>query len=163
MWHLLTPRNTQVASQRSGVLRHHGRVHVKRINRVVLRGSLVVVALPVAALLVAAIVAAGTMVMNNLRLDRWKSDLYQLEMPVGARVIAQGTQFGLLAGNGNHCDRRAWLEVATPWTAEEVERYYAERLETPSVWISTTSTGTNEVRVEMFEHGDSAGWDPRCH
>ena len=103
------------------------------------------------------------MVVNNVRLSEWKGDLYELAPPPGSWVIAMGTDFGLLRGNGNHCDRRAWVLLRTASTAGEVEGHYGRPLETASVSMSVKPVAQGEVRVEMFEHGDSAGWDPRCH
>ena len=136
---------------------------MEQVNRLVLRGAVVVVAVPIVVLVLLSVIVGGTMVVNNLRLSEWKDDLYNLAPPPDARVVAKGTDFGLLGGNGNHCDRRAWVLLSTAANADEVERHYTGRLETESVWISVTTVERSEVRVEMFEPGDSAGWDPRCH
>ncbi len=57
---------------------HHGGVRLARINRLVLRAALVVLAAPIVALVVVSVVVAGTMVMNNVRLSDWKKDLFAL-------------------------------------------------------------------------------------
>lgn len=124
---------------------------------------MIAIGLGVVTLLVGSLVVAGTMTMNNLRVSDWKQDLFDLAPPSGARVVARGTDFGLLGGNSNHCDKRAWILLDTGPSPDEVEQYYTQRLETNSVWIMVSVDDASRVRVEMFEPGTAAGWDPRCH
>ena len=128
-----------------------------------IRATILFVALPVVVLGLGIAVVAGTMVTNNLRLSDWKRDLYQVTPPEPARIVARGTEFGLLGGNGNHGDKRAWVRLATSAPADEIERYYADHLKSAAGRVSVFVEDVTHVRVEMSEQGEAAGWDPRCH
>ena len=105
----------------------------------------------------------ATVVVNNFRMNDWKRRLFETDPPGDAALVRRGTGYGLLRGNGNHCDRLAWVLLQTDAPVAEVERFYETKIETDSIWVSAERGGAGTVRVEMFEHGDNAGWDLRCH
>ena len=106
---------------------------------------------------------AATVVVNNLRMNEWKRRLFGTDPPVEAALMRRGTSYGLLRGNGNHCDRLAWIILRTDEPVAEVERFYETKIETDSIRVSAEQGGPGTVRVEMFEYGENAGWDVRCH
>lgn len=129
-----------------------------RVRRVAVVSGLVgivVVLAPVAMVL-------GTMVVNNVRMNDWKQDVFATPIPAGSEVVHRGTDYGLLQGNSNHCDKLAWLELhgAPP---DAVEKHFRGLLETDDRWVRATAVDTELVRVEVYEAGENAGWDPRCH
>ena len=52
--------------------------------------------------------------------------------------------------------------LQTSSSAGEIERHYAGQLETAAVRVSVSVEDVAHVRVDMFERGEAAGWDPRC-
>ena len=117
------------------------------------------VALPVTLV----VLVLATMVVNNFRMNEWKSRLFEADPPGDAALVRRGTSYGLLRGSGNHCDRLAWVLLQTDAPVAEVEGFYETKIETDSIWVSAERGGPGSVRVEMFQYGDNAGWDLRCH
>jgi len=107
-------------------------------------------------------ILVGTAVMNNLRMNDWKNEVFDAPRPLGVVVVSRGTEYGLLEGNGNHCDKRAWM-VLQGASADVLDRHYAHLLETPDRWVTTIPGEEGLVRIEVYEIGLNAGWDLRCH
>jgi hypothetical protein len=122
----------------------------------------------------------GTMLRNNELLRAWETGIYGVPLPAGTDVLSRSSDFGLLEGNGNHCDVRVVLVLLTPLTPADVKAHYetsgiAERLAPTRKGLATlTATAAGEphpdgrqrVRVELFGHGGNMGlegtFDPRC-
>lgn len=103
------------------------------------------------------------MVRNNHELNEWKALLYEAPVPPGATVEDRGTEFGLLGGNGNHCDFLAWLVLRSDLSDESIETHYRESLdELEFGWVTAESEAAGRVRVELFDSRE-AGLDLRCH
>jgi hypothetical protein len=121
------------------------------------------------------------MTANNRLVAEWSDALHRHPLPPSTDLLGTRREFGLLEGNGNHCDIRLTLDVITSLSAAEVRQHYAasglaERLGPPRrdrpSWRAWTrlepwSDGRPVVRVELFSHGgnlgDNGGFDPRCH
>jgi hypothetical protein len=104
----------------------------------------------------------GTMVLNNLRMDDWKHKVFATPNPAGSVIVRRGTDYGLLRGQGNHCDKLAWIELRGA-PADAIDAHYTRLLETDDRWVKVLPHGDGRTRVEVFQHGGNAGWDPRCH
>ena len=127
------------------------------------RASLALGVIVAVAVTAAVLVVFTTVVVNNFRMNEWKRRLSEIDPPVDSALLSRGTRYGLLRGNGNHCDRLAWVLLQTDAPAGDVERFYETKIETDSIWVSAEPGGPGTVRVEMFEYGETAGWDLRCH
>lgn len=124
------------------------------------RGCLAAIAISVLVVVAPLSVLIGTVVVNNVRMNDWKSSLFDAPIPAGARLVDRGTAYGLLRGNGNHCDRRAWLLLRTSHAASEIEAHFDRVSRQDS---DARRVGPDRVLVEIFESGDNAGLDLRCH
>ena len=126
--------------------------------------------------------ALSAMAANNRMVTEWTDTFSRYPKPPRSELLRWArSEFGLLEGNGNHCDIRLTLTLDTELTAREVEAYYeasglVERLGAArgglagvDVWVRGTpgTQGRSVVRVELFSHGgnlgDGGGFDPRCH
>jgi hypothetical protein len=126
------------------------------------RGCLVGVAVLLLVVAAPVLVFAPPMVRNNRELNEWKATLYDVPVPSGAMVEDRGTEFGLLGGNGNHCDFLAWLMLRTEASAHTIETHYQRALDNLEFgWVTAEQDGSGLVRVELFDSRES-GWDLRC-
>jgi hypothetical protein len=150
---------------------------------VVLKRALLLALVAVGLLLVGCgSVVWRTMTANNRLVQEWVDALSRYPAPPESELLAWGkSEFGLLEGNGNHCDIRITLDVLTRLSASEVKQYYldsglAERLAPTRrgligvrVWVSGDpwTDGRSVIRVELLRHsgnmGDGCGFDPRCY
>jgi hypothetical protein len=128
---------------------------IRRILVLVGFFGLVVVVIPL-------VIALGTMAINNLRMNDWKDNVFATSTPPGSTVVRRGTDYGLLHGQGNHCDKLAWLELRGA-SVSAVDEHYTRLLETDDRWVKTLPADEGLVRVEVYQAGENAGWDPRCH
>lgn len=103
------------------------------------------------------------MVRNNRELNEWKALLSDAPAPPGATVEDRGTEFGLLEGNGNHCDFLAWVILRSDLSDETIETHYQQVLDDlESGWVTAENDAPGRVRVELFDSRE-AGLDLRCH
>jgi hypothetical protein len=95
------------------------------------RLAIIAVCIVLAALV---LVIGVTMHRNNQRFDAWSAQLLEHPVPPGATLTDSGRRFGLLWGNGNHCDREAWVQVRGDLSRDSLEQHYllAKRAETPA-------------------------------
>lgn len=107
-------------------------------------------------------ILVGTAVVNNLRMNDWKREVFDAPRPPGVVVVSRGSEYGLLEGNGNHCDKRAWM-VLRGASTDALEKHYTRLLETPDRWVTSIPGEEGLVRIEVYEIGLNAGWDLRCH
>lgn len=81
-----------------------------------------IAAIPLVLILILAAILGWRVIPNTLAFNEWKSQLHDAAPPDGAAVTASGSEFGLLVGNGNHCDARAWIVVDAPKLSEGLVR-----------------------------------------
>ena len=118
-----------------------------------------VVGTVLALLLVLLVVEVVTIARNNTRFDEWKSELLDHPVPPNSILLETGSRFGLLWGNGNHCDGEAWMILRSDLSATELERHYSD-VANLSLW---QRVATDTWRVSTETRIDTAGLDLRCH
>lgn len=122
-----------------------------------------ILALAIATLVIAEIV---TINRNNDRLDAWASQLFEHPLPDDAHAagLDRGTRFGLLWGNGNHCDAEAWMEIATDLNMSAIERHYKSLDNAEIRQRLDDRTGRHYIyRIVIRTRIGTAGLDLRCH
>jgi hypothetical protein len=62
---------------------------------------------------------------NWITLYRFSQPFFSYPLPPQTTVIAQHSQYGVLSGNGNHCDYSASMTLQTALTDQEILDYYA--------------------------------------
>jgi hypothetical protein len=119
---------------------------------------------------------------SNIAAWRFEQTIYDYPLPPSTEVVSRTTRFGLLEGNGNHCDISPTQLLRTPLTVSEVKAHYnspalivaLEEIRggrSVSVGAEVTDNaqadGVALVRVEFFSHGQvfqgMEQFDPRCH
>lgn len=100
-----------------------------------------------------------TVARNNARFDEWRSTLLHHPAPANATVIDSGSRYGLLWGNGNHCDGEAWVIIRGDLSATELERHYSDLSD---IGLRREVT-TDNWRVSMETRLGTAGLDLRCN
>ena len=66
-------------------------------------------------------------IRNNIICDLYANQLYSLSLPPNTKIISKNKDLGLLAGNGNHLDFMAFIEVESALSKEELEEYYKDK------------------------------------
>lgn len=132
-----------------------------------------IVVLPAACVGAFLVAVTVTMVVNTVRMERWADRFYEISAPGGDEILESGSEYGLLEGNGNHCDRRAWIVLRTDLDPSAVESHYDHPLDSASQsegsptgrddFVTATRLDADRVRVQRFEFGGAAGLDLRCH
>lgn len=119
------------------------------------------------------------MIFNDLRLDRFAERVFSHSLPPGTVVVARQARFGLLTGNGNHCDYWASMTLATTSSEEAVRAHYRE-MGFPPAWYRSPSqkdgripahldirkigaNGALEYRIGVIDGGYPPDLDFRCH
>lgn len=102
------------------------------------------------------------MLAHDRQMDEWRQLLDDAPLPAGAEVIDRGSEFGLLGGNGNHCDLLAWVELRTDASPAEVAAHFEDVIIRDAGSVSATPAGPGTVRVELF-NSIEPGRDIRCH
>jgi len=67
---------------------------------------------------------------------KFASQLYSIPLPPDTKIIKKAKDVGLLAGNSNHLDFMAYIEVESSLTKEELENYYSDKKVKPANEVS---------------------------
>lgn len=80
----------------------------------------------------------ATIQRNNVRFNEWAAQLRDHPLPADAVLVNQGTRFGVLFANGDHCDGEAWVEFESDLTLDQVEGHFWRFTGAPGVkgWLS---------------------------
>ena len=105
--------------------------------------------------------------INDSRMNTWSSQLFDHPLPGDADPAGSdsGSRFGLLWGNGNHCDGEAWIEFASDLIPRDITHHYSDLR---NVEVQTLPNEPGEpkrytYRVVITTPIGSAGLDLRCH
>ena len=106
------------------------------------------------------------MLINNRRFNEWKAQLLDHPEPSDSVVVDSGSRFGLLWGNGNHCDGEAWITLQSELSQGELTSHYADILvvqfEESGILVEPGQTdGTWKISAQG--RIGTAGLDLRCH
>lgn len=121
------------------------------------RGLGVVIGVGLITGVVFALVVGVTMFRNDRTFDDWAIRFTE-NPPPGLTVVDSGGRFGLLVGQGNHCDGEAWVVLQGSSSTPTIVDHY-ENL----AGITVEATGTGRWRVAISDRLGPAGLDPRCH
>lgn len=65
-------------------------------------------------------------IYNLSRLQRFADPFYAYPLPPQTEEVGRFQEYGILSGNGNHCDFLAQRTLLTALSAEEIESYYLD-------------------------------------
>lgn len=145
-----------------------------------LRVGLVLLALP-------SLLCAGALwapqIQNNMKLNAFADQLFDLPLPDQTEVMSRSKRVGL-HGNGNHCDFLVTQFVVTGLSLETIQEYYGRVTFLPagghneglsaadeSAPLDPQITprdpraedGRQEISISLIDAGHPPGWDLRCH
>ncbi len=101
-------------------------------------------------------------IRHNRAVSAFAAQLLDHPLPPDSQVVDHGTRFGILVGNGNHCDLGAWIELSTALTPEQVAVHYSDLNVTAVIETRRSDTGNVLVEAVQFAGGNPIGWDIRC-
>jgi hypothetical protein len=100
-------------------------------------------------------------VRNNSKMDGWRHEFVSIAPPPGSVIENQGSRFGLLDGEGNHCDMEVWIDIRTDRSPSEIEEYYNDQLGESVGLLTVSVLPQGSLRVERADSFEP-GWDLRC-
>jgi hypothetical protein len=109
-------------------------------------------------LLALTVAAVGTYAQNTARFNKWKAQLEEHPIPGGTALVDSGSRFGVLWGQGSHCDGEMWVILSGDVSRDELEEHYADFTNV----VVKRASGRWRVSV-LRTHIGPAGLDLRCH
>jgi len=89
------------------------------------------------------------MVRHNVLLARFERGVRAVPLPPGTSVVATTSRFGLLSGNGNHCDYLAVSLLSSTLPREGLQAHFAGR-------TARAAEHGGEVELRVVPLGDAA-------
>lgn len=122
-------------------------------------------------------------IYNSISLFTFSQRFYAYPLPPETTVINRSSEYGVLRGNGNHCDFLATIVVTTTLTEKEMKDYYIN-VTFPAVQSDSSIAGswglngripprvqfisTTTAEISLYDggygsYGGFRGWDGKCH
>ena len=87
--------------------------------------TVLILGVVVTAVVVLVVLVGVSMLRHNTVFNEWKAPLVEHEAPPGMAMVESGSRFGLIWGNGNHCDAEAWVLLSGDLGSGEIRAHYS--------------------------------------